>query len=1346
MILRPHSAALAALFGLLLAAEAAPFADWLDVSVPGGGTRRIWGEGDSFDAHFRTEDGRTLVYNGTVGRYEYAAKDETTGALVGSGIFLGDEDANVAALDALPVGDFYDTSAAHAEAAAAKAKEWDEAMGISAGWQAQKERNEARRAAGPSESDDDLNRTRETVGTMCGFTMLIDFPLLDASGNVTNTLATVKGERDKYGRDYMLGLMNGEGWHEDGNVASVRDYYYEMSMGRLVYTNAVTEWLLMPHERSYYDVTTEDDGTCGRRLIGDALTVLKSQSDFDKKYLPMLQATTLDGGTSGSPLALNVLFAGGSASNWDYGLWAHSYSLTSTQYGNCRWTSPSGGSCYFYKYQITALRSSSSSSAPVIGTLCHEDGHMICYFPDYYQYSKMSFQSVKGEGVGEWSLMCSANHLGGGMKPGAADAYSRYHAGWVEPIDITLDQGWVYVTNSYDSVYRYKNPSNDREAFFFENRQADGIDAGLAHGGLLIWRTKWAGGTSTSSANTSPSSLASYFSSLTTDALAATNRLSNELSLEQANGSYHLERGSSRSYSTDPWYKGNTATATSYIDNSGYKGVWNDDTVACARWSDGSTSGLKISHISECGQVMRFFVGDPSTWPEPFVEITTKSAAGEVVTFTAFVESWGSGNSSIDVYAELGSDENFTTTLSSTKLGTMSQLNKSVDWAVTGLTNGERHFVRLKLKNSAGEFFSSVVTLYNRVDSDIPPAVEAPNLVFIHPSGNPADWYVTTDQHHEGATSARSGKITHNQTTALSASFPCDGQLSFWWKASTESANYDWLQYTTSWNTTTNKIGGTGADWAQVTIEVPDGGQTVTWTYRKDGSVDGGSDCGWIDHVTWKPYSPVPIVSAALADDPASSSVPVSWDLTNLGKGAASVTLYLDYGTSSSFSGAQSVQIATATAEKSGTYTLTGLSAGVTYYLRVRAVNDKNASGQSETLTATTTDASRPDFTFSVAASETVTRGVVTLNVASFGTGATSGTATIEYATSADFSDAKTATAAVSKTGATAVELTRLSAGTLYYVRVTLANNNGKTLSRAAQTFTTGDPGFVAPGLMQVRYACAASAYPDFAITVATASDYSTYDVERAPGPFMADYGTTGVNDFTGTSWTWADKTTFYYEGEMFFKGGVTYNFFHCVDDGVAIELDGEWFTRQSAGNVSGYNAGVTKASKSYETDGWHPIRIWVYDWSGGKGFVSGKIGFSNMGIGWNTNGCTTVNAANQSNWSTLRDPGDGSLLHVLSVDAMPSFVELNDDLMIAGTTLTGSVHTDGIEDGCTITLYAGHTDGGSNTVNWAQSRVIGTVPSESYDLSLQWEDFCPAGDLTGWFVIARMTKPPGTY
>ena len=492
-----------------------------------------------------------------------------------------------------------------------------------------------------------------------------------------------------------------------------------------------------------------------------------------------------------------------------------------------------------------------------------------------------------------------------------------------------------------------------------------------------------------------------------------------------------------------------------------------------------------------------------------------------------------------------------------------------------------------------------------------------------------------------------------------------------------------------------------------------------------------------------------PTVALGAVGDPSSSAVSVGWSLSALGAGAAKATVYVDYSTSETFATHQSVTAKTdATGAASGTVSISGLAAGTTYYVRVRAVNDGGLAGTSDTAEFATPDEAAPDYVFSVGPGSACTRGVVTLEVSTFGVGASSGVAYADASLWPDFREFRRFTADVTSTGTTQFELTRLSSGTTYYVRVTIENNRGKSLARSPQSFKTGLPGYVAPGLLQVRYGCTSSSYPDFSVTVA--ENPSTYEIERAPGPFMADiYGSAGVkgtNPYTGTQWDWQNNTTYYYEGEMFFKGGVTYNFFHCIDDGAAIELDGEWLTRMASGDKSGYNVGVTKASKTYASDGWHAIRIWVYDWSGGKGYVSGKIGFSGIGIGWNTNGCTTVNAANEANWSTLRDPGDASLLRVLSSDSLPSFVTLNDDLVIAGTTLTGSLHTDGVEDGCTVTLYAGHENAGSNTVGWTQTFVVGTVPTESHDVSFQWDDFCSAGDLTGWFVIARMTNPAGTY
>ena len=1313
-------AAFAACLALSIPAAAAPFAEWLRVPVPGGGTVEIWGEGDEYDAWFETADGLALRVNDAAGRYEYVDLDETTGAFVGTGILLGDEAGNEARLAALPRG-IRDTSEAHRRAVEERIAEMQKVLRDDERWAEAKKRGAERaamleKAAAGKVDPDSPEFTHATSGRYVGVTILVDFPILDAAGNVTNSWS--KTYSTKYNVNAVDAMMNGENYTTDGSIASMHDYWATVSDGAVDYSNVVIDWVMAPHPREYYNDTSASSGTCGVKLIRDILTVIANDPDFNTKYLPKLQQATLSGTYAH---ALNVIYAGPDSGTWAKGLWPHRWSASFTE---LYWTMPDGTRARFYDYEITK-----ASNSLYNDTLLHENGHMICGFPDLYAASHSD-----GYGVGGYCLMCY--HSSGP----AVCAPLRVGAGWATPKTLPA-QGWVTVTSDRKDVWKFANPNNSWEFFMFENRQKKGLDKGIAGSGILIWRVD-----ESYSNNQYPSStIRNNFTGH-----PATNRWAQYLSLEQADGRYDIERGSS-SYgdSTDPWYAGNSAGPTTTMPGAGCTGVFDYNSAACSRWKNGSDSGLKLSHFSANGDTMTFFVGDPSTWPEPFVDIRLKSAAGEAATFTALVESWGSGASSADVYAEIGSDAAFTQTLSSTKIGTMTQLNTSRDWQIDGLTIGTPHYVRLKLKNSAGEFVSPVATLDFAPDENIPPAVDAPQVLFWQTPGNPKNWFVATDKTHKGSTSAKSGKITHNQTTTLNATVTGPGTFSFWWNVSSESASFDWHAYTTSWDpATTNKIGGTSVNWAQVTLQVPAGSQTISWSYRKDGSVDGGSDCAWLDDVVWRPDAAAPVLTAAAAGDAGVSAVDVAWTLENLSTGATSCDLFLEYSTSSSFPSASTttVPIGSATDMASGTWTLTGLAAGTTYYVRAKGVSNTNKTGYSEPFTVATANPAFPDFAFSVAPSETVTRGVVTIDVSSFGTGASSGTATIEYATSSDFAGAKTATASLTHTGATSVTLARLSAGTTYFVRVTVRNSQNKSFTRGPKTFATADPGFYQPGLAQVRYGCMGSSYPDFTVTVA--NNASTYAIERTPGPIMADItgsGPSTVNPYTGTTWKWSNNSTFYYEGEMFFKGGVAYNFFHYVDDGVAIELDGEWFTRQSASNVSGYTAGATVASKTFATDGWHPIRIWVYDWTGSSGYCTRSYN-PGMGIGWNTNGCTTANAANNANWSTLRDPGDASLLRTLSGAELPSFVTLNDDLTIAGTTLTGSLHTDGVEDGCTITLYAGQSNAGSNTVGWAQSHVVGTVPSESYDLPFQWDDFCDAGDVSGWFVIARMTNPSGTY
>ena len=114
-----------------------------------------------------------------------------------------------------------------------------------------------------------------------------------------------------------------------------------------------------------------------------------------------------------------------------------------------------------------------------------------------------------------------------------------------------------------------------------------------------------------------------------------------------------------------------------------------------------------------------------------------------------------------------------------------------------------------------------------------------------------ADWEITSDA-YEGEYSAGSTTITHNQSSELilSANVTATDEISFYYKVSSES-NYDYLRF---------YIDGTELDawsgevnWTLATYPVSSGEHTFRWAYTKDGSVDSGSDRGWIDYIIFPP-------------------------------------------------------------------------------------------------------------------------------------------------------------------------------------------------------------------------------------------------------------------------------------------------------------------------------------------------------------------------------------------------------------------------------------------------------------------------------------------------------------
>ncbi len=116
-------------------------------------------------------------------------------------------------------------------------------------------------------------------------------------------------------------------------------------------------------------------------------------------------------------------------------------------------------------------------------------------------------------------------------------------------------------------------------------------------------------------------------------------------------------------------------------------------------------------------------------------------------------------------------------------------------------------------------------------------------------SGN-LPWTVVSGDAYSGNYSAKSGVITHSQSSAMQTTrvLTSPGQLTFWYKVSSES-DYDFLRFYID-GEQQNRWSGT-IGWTQATYTLAAGTRVLKWEYTKDGSLSGGSDCAWIDDIVF---------------------------------------------------------------------------------------------------------------------------------------------------------------------------------------------------------------------------------------------------------------------------------------------------------------------------------------------------------------------------------------------------------------------------------------------------------------------------------------------------------------
>jgi hypothetical protein len=120
-------------------------------------------------------------------------------------------------------------------------------------------------------------------------------------------------------------------------------------------------------------------------------------------------------------------------------------------------------------------------------------------------------------------------------------------------------------------------------------------------------------------------------------------------------------------------------------------------------------------------------------------------------------------------------------------------------------------------------------------------------------------WTITNINPQQGSYCARSGAITHAQSSTLRISFNIlrDGKISFYRKVSSE-AGYDRLLFYID-DLLVKEWSGQ-QDWGNVSFDVLAGTHTFRWTYLKDGATSVGSDCAWIDNIIFPQVNTSPII------------------------------------------------------------------------------------------------------------------------------------------------------------------------------------------------------------------------------------------------------------------------------------------------------------------------------------------------------------------------------------------------------------------------------------------------------------------------------------------------------
>lgn len=302
------------------------------------------------------------------------------------------------------------------------------------------------------------------TGTKTNFVLLIQFKDLKF-----NERPPFKNSTDSQIIAAFDNLYNKTGYASDGAVGSVKDYFNEVSYGKLKYNSVISP--IIEIEQSYKDFAWSlGEATVVPRIqemIKNALIQLDKRYDF-KALWP----------NTNKPDGFSVVHAGGGAEsgNFDF-IWSHKSEIDKTTLDGIEFSN--------YHIEPAGRGKNGDQGLIRIGVICHESLHFFG-LPDLYD------TTYSTGGLGDFCIMSGGEWNGAdGVCPAHPSAWCKYELGWINCQRAVVGTNSIGESATQDDAFYKFAPSSfpAGEYFLMENRQNVGFDKEIpgSKRGILIY-------------------------------------------------------------------------------------------------------------------------------------------------------------------------------------------------------------------------------------------------------------------------------------------------------------------------------------------------------------------------------------------------------------------------------------------------------------------------------------------------------------------------------------------------------------------------------------------------------------------------------------------------------------------------------------------------------------------------------------------------------------------------------------------------------------------------------------------------------------------------------------------